>query len=413
MKYIFYLGRIPSLAVAELQAVLDKMKIKHSVYFAHSRMLILKISSSIDFKTIFPQMGGTIKIALVIDEYRNISDVFEKATSIIKKLNAEQSGKRIIGYSVYFTQNMDKNKVGAILADIKHRFIKIKKVLAGKIKMRIVFPNKDMEIKTASVLGNKMLERGAEFNFVFFDSRVVLAKTIITQDIKSYSMRDCGRPVRELRVGMIPPKLAQIMLNLANVKNGQTVFDPFCGAGTILQESLLCGYKVIGSDADSRQVCNCRTNIEWLLHNFNVRCKDYKVFQSDVGKAFKKIKDNSLDAIVTESILGPVYKTIPSKMEIRKNYKDIEKVYLRFFQAAKPALKKKSRIVITAPAYKIKDQYVLLPFVDRLRKIGYASVNLLDRKFTTKKIKQTKRNSIIYDRANQIVAREVMVFEKS
>ena len=56
---------------------------------------------------------------------------------------------------------------------------------------------------------------------------------------------------------MIPPKLARTMINLAVGENDPksiTVFDPFCGTGTILMEGLMVGVTVMGSDLDHEAV---------------------------------------------------------------------------------------------------------------------------------------------------------------
>ena len=85
------------------------------------------------------------------------------------------------------------------------------------------------------------------------------------QDIESYTKRDRERPKRDAKVGMLPPKLAQIIINLAagqlpeeKLQNicdiplgepiprrllGQTVLDPFCGTGVILQEASADGLR--------------------------------------------------------------------------------------------------------------------------------------------------------------------------
>ena len=87
-------------------------------------------------------------------------------------------------------------------------------------------------------------------------------------------------------------------------------------------------------------------------------------------------------------------------------------MYTGFFQIAKLILRKKRRIVITIPAYKIKEgKYATASFIDRLEKIGYSIVSPLDQEFISENIKITDRSSIIYDRPNQIVAREVIIFK--
>ena len=47
---------------------------------------------------------------------------------------------------------------------------------------------------------------------------------------------------------MLPPKLAQIIVSLSGTQPGQTVLDPFCGTGVVLQEALIMGAIVYGFD---------------------------------------------------------------------------------------------------------------------------------------------------------------------
>ncbi len=440
MKYIFHLGRIPALSLAEIQAVFEKMKIDYIVDFVNPKFLILDIKNKIDFEELLPQMGGVIKIAKIIDKYKDLDDALEKTAFIVDNLNQEKSGKKILGYSIYFTLNTDKNKAFEISEEIKNKFREIKKLCPKNSSVRIIFPDKDLEIKSVSVFKNKMIKKGGEFNFLFLnsgahslecilrqaqddayrlkpelqflDNKIILSKTIAVQDIESYSERDYNRPKKDIKIGMMPPKLAQIMVNLAQVKKDATILDPFCGIGTILQEALLNDYKVIGSDANGEQITSSKENLKWLETKYVLEYPDYKVFQADTKSITRKVKQNSIDAIVTESTLGPVYKKIPSKIEIRHNYNLFIKMYTSFFQIAKSVLRKKGRLVITIPAYRMKDgKFITAPFIDRLEKIGYSVVSPLNKDFTTENIKATDRNSIIYFRQNQIVAREVFVFE--
>jgi len=60
----------------------------------------------------------------------------------------------------------------------------------------------------------------------------------------------------------VAAKLARCMVNLAKVKKGSLVFDPFCGTGSFLIEAGLIGCGVIGADAQLHMVkgalCNLR-----------------------------------------------------------------------------------------------------------------------------------------------------------
>ncbi|MEA1936849.1 MAG: DNA methyltransferase [Patescibacteria group bacterium] len=451
MKYIFHLGRIPALSIAEIQAVFKKIEANYTIDLVNSKVLILDIENKIDFGDLLPQMGGTIKISEVFDRYKSLDEALEKTVSAVQELSEKRSGKKIIGYSIYFTQNEEKDKALEILEKVKRKFTGIKKDGSENSSIRIVPSDKNGQLNSASVFKNKMIKKGAEFNFLFKtppslplsgeklvnlslsekelvslplskkksisspDKRswgVILSKTVAIQDIKSYSERDYNRPKKDTKIGIMPPKLAQIMINLAQIKKGEVIFDPFCGIGTVLQEALLNDYKVIGSDANGEQIENSKKNLAWLSEKYILEYPNYKLFQSDIKNIIKKIKRNSIDAIVTESTLGPVYRKVPSQAEIKHNYNRFVKMYTGFFQIAKLILRKKRRIVITIPAYKMKDgKYITAPFIDRLEKIGYSVTSPLEQKFIIENVKITNRNSIIYDRPNQIVAREVFVFE--
>lgn len=416
MKYLFFLGRVPALSLAEIQAVFEKLNVEYKVDFLNPDFIILDIFENIDFKELLPQMGGTIKIAEALEKYDGMEKLFNDLTNFAGKnrLIENKTRKLAIGYSIYFTQKIEKEEESKIFQDIRNGFIKVKKLLYPKYNLRLIIPSKNGTLNSASVIKNKLLKKGAEFNLVFLNDseKIILSKTIAVQDIESYSMRDYGRPERDMRAGMMPPKLAQIMINLAQVKESQTILDPFCGIGTILQEALLNDHRVIGSDADEKQIVKTKKNLDWLSIKYILKYPDYKIFQADAGSISKRIKQNSIDAIVTESVLGPSYSKTPPRKIMEQNYKNLKKIYFRFFQSAKSVLKKKARIVITIPAYRMGRNYKLAPLVDSLAKIGYSIVCPLDKRFFIKGIIETTyRNSIIYDRPDQIVAREVMVFE--
>ena len=408
MKYVFHLGRISALSVAELQTMLKKFKINYSVKFLSKQLLTLDIEDEVKFRDFLVQIGGIKKISEVIDTYPNQEIAFEKIISIME----EMPGKKTIGYSFYSTEENEDRKAKKIFEEIRKRFIDIKKSQIGKSNVRLIFPdNETMELNSASIYKNKLTIRGIELNIMTSGEKFVLSKTITVQNIESYSERDYSRPKRDSHIGMIPPKLAQIMVNLANIEKGKTILDPFCGIGTILQEALLNDYKVVGSDANENQVENSEENLKWLSQKYILDYPDFKIFQSDIKNITRKINPNSIDAIVTESTLGPVYKKLPTMKEMKKNFEELEKTYLRFFQTAKTVLRSNANLVVTLPAYKIKPtQYMFTPFIDKLEKIGYSVTCPLDEGLITKHTKITSRNSIIYDRPDQIVAREVIIF---
>ena len=450
MKYAFVLGRLPALSVAEILAVMEKLEIKYQIKTVSPKTLVLDIEKEIDFKRILKTMGGTVKIM----KLGRFPEEFSDIQNIIKHLALEKANqlnnKIIIGYSVYSTDKTEKNKFNQISKSIKKKLIALKKELKKEgIACRIITPKDyEMELSSASIINNKILEKGIDLNFIITSSRplfhkredieLALGKTVAIQDIESYKQRDYERPCREAKIGMMPPKLAQIMLNLAQVKEGQLILDPFCGTGVILQEALLMGCRIIGSDFNEKQVQNSKNNLGWLKENylsdqfpsreelemgFPIGSthpqpppeRGLQILKIDAMHLAKKINPLSVDAIITETTLGPIYTKPPVPKEIRKNFKKLEKVYLKFLTQAKKVLKPDARIVMAVPCYQTRSgKFILMPIVDIFKKTGYSvkepvPEDILAKLGSTPEI--TSRNTLIYSRRDQVVGREIIVLE--
>jgi tRNA G10 N-methylase Trm11 len=126
----------------------------------------------------------------------------------------------------------------------------------------------------------------------------IIAQTIGVQDIDAYTHRDIGRE-RSMTVGMMPPKLAQIMLNLATKgERGLQIWDPFCGLGTTLIEAFHAGYiRLLGSDISDDMIgaTTKNTTIFEEIHS--------EVFYQDARHLDTKKLTNPT-VIVTEGMLG-------------------------------------------------------------------------------------------------------------
>jgi 23S rRNA G2445 N2-methylase RlmL len=60
--------------------------------------------------------------------------------------------------------------------------------------------------------------------------------------------------------GSLKPSVAAVMLQLAEIKPGQRVLDPFCGAGTILVEAAMLASQPFGGDIDMNALLAARIN---------------------------------------------------------------------------------------------------------------------------------------------------------
>jgi len=129
------------------------------------------------------------------------------------------------------------------------------------------------------------------------------------------------------------PRFARALVNLAQVRAGDRVADPFCGTGGLCIEAGLVGAKVHASDLDPRMAEGTRQTLE----SFGAR--DFVTEARDVGE-LPDFTGGNLDAVVSDPPYGRSSTT---------NREGIEKLYDRFFDAAHEALKPGGRLAfITA-----------------------------------------------------------------
>src|SRR3989344_5701292 len=399
VKSLAILGRQPALGLAELERIFGPEHIRPN----DSSALLDIDTSEINFQ----RLGGTIKVARILTPLPTISwteiekYLVEKVPEHLKHI---PEGKFTLGLSVYGL-------------DVRPHIINKTALLVKKVarrSMRIV-PNKTPALNSAQVLHNKLTHKGAwELLIVRNGQESILAQTMFVQDIEAYGARDQARPARDAKVGMLPPKLAQIMINLAVGQpdpmkaNGWDkaegvrkfiVLDPFCGTGVILQEALLMGYSEYGTDIDERLVSYTKKNLQWLVGKYpNIE-----------GRVMVEAVDATsylwprFSTVITEAYLGRPLNKLLAPSELNKIVQDSNTIIKKFLKNLRPQLKPDRKAVVAVPAWQISSRrFQFLPFVDALKDLGYSIV----------KFKHVDPGGLVYCREDQIVARQLLVIER-
>ena len=159
-------------------------------------------------------------------------------------------------------------------------------------------------------------------------------RVVGVQDIDAYARRDQVRPARDARVGMLPPKLAQILINLCGELNdGARILDPFCGTGGILIEAGLIGCKVVGSDVNWKMKNGTAINLDYC------GITDYRTFHLDVRelKMYEKVA-----GVVTD----PPYGISTSTGDI-----DGDDIFKEFFHAIYHNMADDAYLCMASPHY--------------------------------------------------------------
>jgi len=424
LKYAFNLGRVFTLSLAELFAVFESMGLNFKLVELYREILIIETEETLHVAKLQKRLGGTIKIMKVLDslgrkKFLGPATVFKKyfdAKMLKEQFLGSATGKIQVGISVY-----------PLAADLQLRSdnkwigLDIKQILtAAGYSVRIVLPQRgSFALPSVVVTGERLFEKGAEIDFLVGQERIYLAKTLTVQDFEDYGRRDYQRPARDMRVGMLPPKVAQIMINLAQMPADSAsslkhaILDPFVGSGTVIQEAIIMGYKGIGSDISTKAIEDSEKNLEWIKNRYKLPPGRFELVTSDVKDLAQNLPRISIDAVATEATLGPVYDKMPDQKKIDKNFKDLEKIYLAGFEALKKILPVGKRAVVALPAYRLKSGYSFFPGIDRIAELGYDIVTPLPEVVLEKFdfLQVTARKSMIYDRKDQFVSREILILK--
>lgn len=225
----------------------------------------------------------------------------------------------------------------------------------------------DLEIK----------EKGVEI--IFFDrwkrvSEKILAEEEIQvwvvqgyQNIALYESIDFEKPVRSMNIGMMPAKLAHLLLNISTwFETWNTIYDPFCWFGTTLFVANYFGLNTIWSDIN---IASWKQNLKWWQKTSfaNLQSKTY-LFKHDIKQEWPNNVVKNATNVVSEWRLGPkVWKFLDLKQaEIYE--KQIQEVYIKWIKNLLQLNAK--NMVLCVPAYKLKDRstYLFQNTLTQLRK---------------------------------------------
>ncbi len=400
MQYLVQCGRQPEFAIAELQATLPDCKIIDH----YEEWVMLETEVELN-QTWLDKIGSIPAISKIIDTITNFQDCRNPDT-IVQKIQKTTIKRQ---YAVnYLPEHMAHPKVKQqVLLKLK----KIAKEQEGEGKVRFLNKN-NKNCHTAYLYDQGWKQNKIDLiQVIKILDKIFITKTVGLQDLNSYSFRDYQKPARDMQRGMFPPKLAQTLLNLAQVKDGSTVYDPFCGIGTVLMEGLLMNLNVIGSDLDPKAIEDSQLNLDWLKQKFKQQLKpelSCQIFEQDAIKiADAQVDWKKVDAIVSEGYLGKlmhhaINPTHPGSIE---NFDNIDKIYVSFFKSLKSVINENTEIVISLPVFRTSPEsymegklYFLKNTVEKIEALGYIKAAL-------------NEQSLVYIRPQQIVGREVLKFK--
>lgn len=370
-KYVAVLGRQPQISLAELESLFGGVRL-----VAQS---LAEFTSEVEPR--IDRLGGTMKIGEKIDSL----DSFFGALPT--------DGKITLGVSDFSR--------GASAFGAQKEALKLKKQLVKLGRSVRVVPNQQGPIiSSATSLHNhlfqankiELLKHGRDFY-----------RVVQLQNIEKYARRDRERPARDAKVGMLPPKLAQILINLCgSLPEGVRLLDPFCGTGVVLQEAALDGYIPYGTDLNERMIEYTKRNLEWLQSVVRITTlTDQAIVEQ--GDATNFQWTSPIDAVACETYLGPPMSQPPAEIKLREAKQECRAIILGFLKNLSNQVEAGTPVVVAVPAWLRPDgHYERLNILDEIRELRY----------NVSSFKNLGQDDLLYHRDRQIVAREIIVLRK-
>jgi len=393
MKYVAIAGRQPLISLAEIQALYDKaarLVGKKLVFFEINEDGEENISPDIN------RLGGSLKLGRFFD-----TD-FSKLAKFLATAHPE--GKITLGIS-----DFSKQKKSGLA---KQKSMELKRNLARMGRSVRVITSNEPEISSATAHHNQLGEKAGCFEIFLIDREIYLS--LGTQNITAYTERDQARPARDAKVGMLPPKLAQILINLCGkLPEGTRVLDPFCGTGVILQEAAIMGYVPYGTDLNERMVEYSKKNLSWLFNERNqkrfkilpdlIQKKDQILNTISVGDATSFTWEGEIDAVAFEGYLGAPMSKPPVDIKFKTEKAKCREIAMGFLKNITPQIKSGTPVVMALPAWlRENGKYAGLNILDEIQEMGY----------NFEKFQDLSQSDLLYYREGQIVAREIIVIRK-
>lgn len=289
--------------------------------------------------------------------------------------------------------------------DVQKTGLLIKKKLRDSGTSLRLIPNPEIALNTAASHHNKLGLSPTKVELLVVrapNNRLIIAESVGAQNITALAARDQARPRTDAFVGMLPPKLARMMINLSGETKPGRLWDPFCGTGTVLQEARLKGIDVYGSDLSQKMVDYATENMQWLDNKYQID-PQWQVFQADATDIkLNTAQKSEITRIVCEAYLGQPFSAPPKPAKLTAVRGNCNHIISQFLVNIRSQINLNTTLVVAVPAWRDhRGKFTHLPLIDQLADLGYRRLHL----------NLVSDEQLLYYRQNQVVAREILLLK--
>ena len=212
---------------------------------------------------------------------------------------------------------------------------------AGLRKVRLLRP-KGEELQSEQVVSRQALDVVA----FPYHGGFGLGPTAWVPDSAAMKQRGTLKPAPHPDIAL-SPRLAKTLVNLAGLRPGQTVLDPFCGSGTILIEAYGKSLRCLGLDSRAARVQQTRENLRWS--GGGPGGGGYDIRKGDAREMSRLLRGTRVDAVVSEPLLLPKLDARPKTSTAQAMVEEAAGVYNDALAEMAESVDPDGRIVVVVP----------------------------------------------------------------
>lgn len=400
-SFVFFFGRNPVLSLAELETV-RQTQLPATLLETPWKNAALVNGTLPNPTALQKQLGGTTKIGTVIFSLpkvteKTLAEKLEQHFAVDLPLNKFQFALSCLGP----VQEQEEN---AALSALKQWF-KSQKLKALYKKSSSHKQQNQRVTNPQDIQSWGLLQSHTDFFLAKTKTETHFGVTLACSNPADWKFRDEKRPVKDNKE-IVSIRLAKILINLAGLRENQTLLDPFCGYGTVLQEALLHGLHVIGLEKEHTKVQASQKNLAWIQKTFSTN-KTFAVLQQDAAHANQALAGKTIEAVVTEPYLGPYLGKKPAPGKAQAILRELEPLYTQVFRVLAKILSPGKRVIIIFPVFEYsQNKSYRLPAT--VYSFAFRSCNPL----ATLGPVHEKAFPFYYQNPNNNIGREILVLQR-
>lgn len=345
----FVLGSAGELAQAELRSVLGSAAsvrgcgdVATAEAFDQERMTLAALQE---------RLGGTVKTGWIVAHVEEVAGVAAALEGLVVALRPGVA-RLPFGISVYGGEH--RGRAAALKAGYEKLGMTVKRALKSRdVAAKFTTAASVPVLSSVVVTRQKLVGDGIEFCLIPRKDGVAIGVTETVQDYEEWSARDYGRPARDALRGMLPPKVARMMVNIAGgdaVRD--TLLDPYCGVGTVLTEAMAVGHRrLIGSDVDQAAIEATRQNVAFEAARRGVAVEPQLLCaRAEALATF--LPPRSVERVVSEMDLGEPRKGHESRAQLERRLAPLSLMYAQGLNALAHIVTKDAVLIMAFPVYK-------------------------------------------------------------